>query len=88
MLTKTDLNQIGSVIDRKLEPIRKDLNRIGDVIDEKLAPVRKDLTCLKKKVSRIDRTVNLIVRNYDEADVKLQRRVRKIEHHLALPEEN
>jgi hypothetical protein len=85
MLTKTDLNQIGQVIDERLdsklkqelEPIKKDLTDL-----------KKDAKYLKKKVNRIDETVNLIVKNYDEADVKLQRRVRRIEHHLALPEEN
>lgn len=40
---------------------------------------------LKKKVNRIDKTVDLIVANYDEADVKLERRVKKIEQHLVLP---
>lgn len=81
MLTKTDLNQIGSVIDQKLEPIKKELGQVGQVIDEKLEkqlkPIKKDLRYLKK-------TVDLIVRDYDEADVKLQRRVSKIEVHLGL----
>ena len=87
MLTKTDLNQIRNVvhgeIDVELKPIRKDLGQIGQVIDEKLdiklKPIKKDLRYLKK-------TVDLIVANYDEADVKLERRVKKIEQHLALPQ--
>lgn len=70
MLTKSDLNQIGNVIDEKLE--------------KGLDPIKKDLKYLKKKVNRIDKTVSLIVRNYDEADVKLQRRVSKIEQHMAV----
>jgi len=113
MLTKTDLSQIRDVvreevdatIEDRLKPIKKDLSQIGQVIDEKLEPIKKDLKYLKKKINRIDKTVDIIVKNYDEADVKLfrrisfvrnpawklpsgQRRVRKIEHHLALPEEN
>lgn len=63
MLTKSDLQQIGEVIDTKL--------------DTKLKPIKKDLTHIKK-------TVNLIVKNYDEADIKLERRVKKIETHLGL----
>lgn len=84
MLTKTDLNQIGQVIDErldeKLEPIKKDLSCLKiDVTD-----LKKDVKYLKKKVNRIDKTIDLIVANYDEADIKLERRVKKIEHHLAL----
>jgi hypothetical protein len=30
--------------------------------------------------------VDIIVANYDEADVKLERRVRKIEQRIALPQ--
>lgn len=63
MLTKTDLSQIGNVIDEKL--------------DSKLKPIKKNLRYLKK-------TVDLIVKNYDEGDVKLDRRVRKIEEHIGL----
>ncbi len=63
MLTKIDLNQIGQVIDEKL--------------DSKLKPIKKDLRYLKK-------TVDLIVINYDEGDIKLERRVKKIEDHIGL----
>lgn len=67
MLTKSDLNQIGNVVDEKL--------------DHKLKPIKKDLKYLKE-------TVNIIAKNYDEGDVKLERRVKRIEQHLALPNEN
>ena len=89
MLTKSDLNQIRVVvneevdviIENKLKPVRKDLSQIGNVIDEKLdkklKPIKRDLRYLKK-------TVDLIVKNYDEADVKIERRVRKIEDHIGL----
>lgn len=80
MLTKSDLNQIGNVIDNKLEPIKKDLT----ILKTDVTILNKDVKYLKKKVNRIDRTVSLIVKNYDEADVKLEKRVRKIEHHLVL----
>ncbi len=81
MLTKTDLSQIRGVvheevdviIDEKLEPIKKGLTDI-----------RKDVKYLKKKVNRIDKTLSLTVKNYDEADLKLGRRVRKSEEHIGL----
>lgn len=78
MLTKSDLKQIGNVIDErleeKLEPIKEDLGKL-----------QKDMKGLKKKVNKIDKTVDIIARNYDKEDVKLQRRVSKIEEHLSLP---
>lgn len=67
---------------------KSDLKQIGNVVDEKLDPIKKDLKYLKKKVNRIDKTLSLTVKNYDEGDVKLERRVKIIEKHLDLPENN
>lgn len=39
---------------------------------------------MKKKVNRIDKTVSLVVKNFDEGDAKLDRRVRRLEEHLKL----
>ncbi len=61
-----------------------DLNQIRNVIGEELEPIKKDLKYLRKKVNRIDKTVSLTVKNYDEGDVKLERRVGKIEEHIGL----
>lgn len=81
MLTKTDLNQIGNVIDKRLEPIREDVLGLRQGVGD----LQKDMKYLRKKVNRIDKTVSLTVKNYDEGDVKLERRIRRIEQHLALP---
>lgn len=88
MLTKTDLNQIGQVVDARLEkglePVKKDLI----ILKSDVTILKKDVKYLKKKVNRIDRTVSLTVKNYDEGDVRLERRVKIIEKHLDLPENN
>lgn len=87
MLTKTDLKQIGNVIDDKLDPVKKDLTGLkSDVsgLKQDVGGLKQDMKYLKKKVNRIDKTLSLVVKNYDEADVKLQRRVRKIETHIGL----
>ena len=84
---KEDLSQIGNVIDEKLEPIKKDLTILKkDVTDLKsdVTILKKDVKYLKKKINRVDRTVSLTVKNYDEGDIKLERRVRKIEDHIGL----
>lgn len=86
MLTKNDLTKIKSVVhdeidtivEEKLKPIKRDIEGIDVVVENKLKPIKRDLRYLRK-------TVSIIARNYDEGDVKLERRVRKIEKHLALP---
>lgn len=102
MLTKNDLEQIGKVVDERLEkrlgPVEQRLGNVEqrfdpikqrlDNVEQKLDPISKDLKYLKKKVNRINKTLDLVVKNYDEADVKPQRRVSRIEQHLALPHEN
>ncbi len=71
MLTKTDLSQIRGVVHEEVDVV------VEEKLEKKLKPIKKDLRYLRT-------TVDLIVKNYDEADVKLERRVRKIEHHVGL----
>lgn len=78
---KEYVGKIDTIIDAKLIPIKEDIKGIDSVIDAKLKPIKKDLRYLRK-------TVGIIVKNYDEGDVKLERRVNKIEKHLGLPQEN
>ena len=99
MLTKTDLNQIRSVVheevdvvveerlEKGLGTIREDISGLKQdmgTLKQDVGNLQKDMKYLKKKVNRIDRTVNLVVKNYDETDVKLEKRVRKIESHIGL----
>lgn len=74
MLTKTDLNQIRGVVHEEVDV----------TVENKLKPIAKDIKVLRKDVNYLRKTVDLIVKNYDEADVKLERRVRKIEAHVGL----
>lgn len=69
MLTKSDLNQIGKVVDERLE----------SKLDLKLKPIKKELRYIRK-------TVDIIAKNYDEGDVELGRRVKRIEAHLNIPQ--
>lgn len=91
MLTKTDLNQIKGVVrdvvDERLDAKVKPM--VDELLDQRLKPIKKDLSTLekiKKDISYIKKTVSIIVKNYDEADVKLEKRVRRIGQHLALPQ--
>ncbi|MBI2026039.1 MAG: hypothetical protein HYT06_01515 [Candidatus Levybacteria bacterium] len=73
-LTKSDLQQIGSVVDQKL--------------NKRLNPVEKGIKALRKDVRYLKKTADLIAKNYDEGDVLLARRVKKIEEHLSLSSGN
>lgn len=84
MLTKSDLKQIGTIVEEKVGPIRRDVASVK----EDVASVKEDVKYLRKKVNRIDKTVSIIVKNYDEGDVQLGRRVKTIEDHLGLPKNN
>ncbi len=75
MLTKSDIEQLKTVLATK-----DDISSL----EAKLKPITKDIQYLRKKTNRIDKTVSLVAKNYDEGDVRLERRVRKIEQHLSL----
>ena len=70
-LTKSDLKQIGNVVDERLE-VKLEL---------KLRPIKKDIRYIKK-------TASVLVGRSDREETQLKKRVSRIEHHLALPEEN
>lgn len=69
MLTKSDLNQIGEVVE--------------SVVESKLTPIHKELKIIKKDIKYLKKTVDLVVKNYDEGDTKLAKRITKIEQHLS-----
>lgn len=115
-LTKSDLQQIGNVVDERLNkrfiPVEKRLGgiedrlepvekRLGNIeqrlvpverglsnIEDRLEPVEKGVKALRRDVRYLKRTVDIIARNYDEGDVLLARRVKRIEDHLSLPSGN
>lgn len=82
MLTKTDLTQIRGVVREEVEAT------VDERLEFALKPVKKDLGILKKDVKYLKKTVDIIAKNYDEGDVLLSRRVKKIEQHLGLPTGN
>lgn len=69
-------------------------NEINDLDDRmknaeiRLDVVGKDVKDTQKRVKKIEKFVDIIARNYDYADVKIEKRVRRIEQHLAPPHEN
>ena len=69
MLTKSDLSQI----ERIMEPIKTDIGVL-----------KQDVGSLKKNVRYIKKTVDVMIDLFDRQDIKLIKRVDKIEAHLGL----
>ncbi len=97
-LTKSDLKQIkevvGNVVDERLEVKLEEKfdqfeiklehkfdQKLETKLEKKLKPIKKDLNYIRK-------TVDILVKDYDERDVKLSKRVDRIGLHLSLPKEN
>jgi predicted Holliday junction resolvase-like endonuclease len=66
-------------LDKKLE------DKLERKFDEKLTPLQKDIKSIKKKLSYVQKTVDILVRRTDEADVDLQLRMNRVEKVLELP---
>lgn len=84
MLTKDDLQAIKSIIKIEVNPIAQDLREVKkDVTD-----IQRDLKEVRGRVKKIDKNVDVAIEMFNEDDVKLEKRVVKIEHHLGLPSKN
>ncbi len=63
VLTKSDLQQIGSVVDNKLQaglkPIKKELRYIRRTVEVLIGRSDREETLLKRRVSKIERHLGL-----------------------------
>ena len=76
MLTKTDLKQIEGIVQGVVR------NETRQIIQQELEPIRKDTKTLKRDMRYVKKTIDIMVRMFNEDDVKLRKRVEKIEDHL------
>jgi len=53
-------------------------NEVDESLDIKLKPIRKDMRKIKKDVKTL-------IDHFDKRDVRIQKRVKKIEEHLDFP---
>lgn len=75
MLTKSDIEQIRGVVREEVEM----------VVEEQIDPLKKDVKILKKSVKKIEKTLDVAIKAFDEEDVKMAKRITKIEQHLNFP---
>ena len=97
-LTKTDLSKIGQVVDKrldkKLKPVKsdlkvlkKDLNGTKDGLKSFTTKddLKNELKPIKKDVKRIKKDVSVMLDVFYRKDIKLKKRVSRVEEHLDLP---
>ena len=63
---------------------KNDLLQIRTVVKGEIEPLAKDLTDVKKRVKKIEKNVDVMARLFGAEDVRLAKRVSKIEEHLNL----
>ncbi|HLD79708.1 MAG TPA: hypothetical protein VJA18_04050, partial [Candidatus Nanoarchaeia archaeon] len=67
MLTKTDLEQIGLLIDKRVEPLNKEVSSM-----------RKEM---RQGFKRVDRKINIVISGFDSEILDLRSRTSRIENH-------
>lgn len=88
MLTKSDLSQIQKVIQVETTRIVQSETRkivqeeTANIIQRELDPVKKDIKNIKMNVRKVKKTVDVMARIFDREDIRLRKRVTRIEEHL------
>lgn len=59
-----------------------------DNLDKDVDYLKKGMTDVQRRVKKIEKNVDTIARLYDETDVKLAKRVSRLENHLGLASDN
>jgi len=73
MLTKNDLQAIREIVDERLDA------KLEEKLDKKLRPIKRNITKIKKNTETL-------IDHFDKRDIQLQKRVKRIEAHLNLPQ--
>lgn len=77
MLTNSDLQKIGNVVDERL---KKEL----DPIKKELIPIKKQLNKQGKDIKYLRKTLDLVIDHFDNRDVKNRMEMDKIKQHIGL----
>ncbi len=78
MFTEAQIQQLRKVIREEVK------TEVNSALEISLNPIKKDIKIIKKDGRYLKKTVGLVVKNYDEGDNILGKRVSRIETHLHL----
>lgn len=82
MLTKQDLNAIGSLIDTTLE------KKLENKFEEKLSPIRNDIGSIKKDVRKLRKDLTTTINFFDKGYNILLNKLNKTRNQVGLSELN
>lgn len=88
MLTPDDIHEIQKIVNplaEDIKDIKKDIVVVQTdlkVVQTDIKVLKTDLKDVKKRVKKVEKTTDIMIRIFDHADVKLHKRVTKIEEHL------
>ena len=63
---------------------KSDLSQIQQVMQIEVNPIKKDIKSLKKDMKYVKKTVGVMIDLFDKQDIRLHKRVVRIENHLGL----
>jgi len=78
MQVQSEINEL----DDRMKNVEIRVENVGSKADK----LDKRLSAMDKNIKYIRKTVKIIAKNYDEGDVKLGKRVTRIEEHLNIPQ--
>jgi DNA anti-recombination protein RmuC len=85
MLKNGDLKAIEKIVDqsveRKLEPVKKDIG----VLRQDVGGLKNDMKSVTKGIKHIKKNVDVMIDSFNRDDMRLQKRVKRVEEHLHLP---
>lgn len=76
MLTNDDLEKIKGIVTAQVGPLAQ------------IGPLVNDIKDIKSDLKRIDKTLKTAIDVFDRRDIKMDKRVNKIENHLGMSSKN
>ncbi len=89
MLTKQDLNSIGTIIRTELVPVRKDIKNLQTdmtVVKKDISNLQKDMLVVKKGVRKLRKDLTKTINFFDKSTISTREKVNKTRTDLGLNE--
>ena len=87
MLSQKDLQEIAKIVDLRVAPLEKSMQGMSSdmgAMQSYMVSMQKDIKTIKKKVSKNEKSLDVLIVRSDREETQLNKRVHKIEKHLGL----
>ncbi len=86
MLTKSDISQIRIVVKEEIETQIKPVNGRLDKVETRLGNVESQIKTANKRLKKVEGLAKDTLSFLDRQNIDLDKRTKRIEHHLGLPQ--